>query len=103
MSEEPSDNLPDDQLPVQSDTPPDHTVIGLRIDGSLLPEWYDAICTVVHPLCRRMSVLEKPDEWLLKVELPDENLPAFKQGLVTAWDEFVAKRKAEGRWEEESE
>jgi len=93
--------LPDDQLPTRSDTPPDHTVIGLRIDGALLPEWYDAVCDVVHPLCRRMSVLEKPDEWLLKVELPKAKVPDFKEGLGAAWEAFVAQRKAEGRWEAE--
>ncbi len=55
----------------------------------------------MHPLCRRMSVLEKPDEWLMKIEFPDENLPAFKQGIAEAWDTFVAQRKAEGRWDDE--
>ncbi len=92
-------DLPHDRIPTRSDTPPDHTVIGLQIDAALLPEWYDAVCAVVHPLCRRMSVLEKPDEWLLKVELPKANVPAFKAGLGQAWEEFVAQRKAEGRWD----
>jgi len=89
-----------DTIPTQSDTPEDHSVIGMTVDAALLPEWYDAICAVAHPLCRRMSVVEKPEEWLMKVELPNEVLPRFKKELVDAWDSFVAQRKAEGRWEE---
>jgi|GEM_PF-4466599 len=94
-----TDPLPENAIPTTSDTPPEHSVIGLSVDAALLPEWYDAICAVAHPLCRRMSVLEKPEEWLMKVELPDEHLDAFRAGLREAWDAFVAQRKAEGRWE----
>ena len=93
--------MSDNPLPTESDTPPGHTVIGLVVDGRLLPEWYDAICGVAHPLCRRMSVLEKPNEWLMKIEFPDENLPAFRQGIAEAWDAFVVQRKVEGRWDNE--
>ena len=90
---------PPDELPIQSDTPPEHTVIGLRIEAALLPDWYDAVCLVAQPLCRRMAVIEKPEEWAVQVELPDANLPAFKSQLGEAWEAFVARRKAEGRWD----
>lgn len=99
-SSEPTAEDSYDAIPVQSDTPEDHSVIGMTVDAALLPEWYDAICQVAHPLCRRMSVVEKPEEWLMKVELPNEVLLQFKRELVEAWEAFVVQRKSEGRWEE---
>ena len=88
-----------DALPTESDTPPGHVVIALRVEAALLPDWYEAIIGVASPLCRRLAVMEKPEEWVLRVELPEHNVPAFKQGLAEAWEGFVARRRAEGNWE----
>jgi hypothetical protein len=85
---------------LQNDTPPDHTVMGLRVDVALLPEWFDAIKDLVGQHGRRMMVIEKPDEWVVQIEIHNEKKPVFSDALTTAWADFVAQRKAEGRWEE---
>lgn len=89
--------------PTTSDTPPDHTVLGLRVPANLLPDWYDAIRAVGRPLYRRMAVIEKPEEWILRVELPDDNVAQFNEELEAAWTAFAEARKAAGLWEVEED
>ncbi|MCO4746393.1 MAG: hypothetical protein KC912_16470 [Proteobacteria bacterium] len=86
--------------PTKSDTPPDHTVLGLRIEADLLPEWFDAVKAVGRPLYRRMAVIEKPEEWIVRIELPDEKVAQFNEEMEAAWAVFVEGRRAEGRWPE---
>jgi len=82
----------------QSDTPPDHLVIGLEVDVALLPEWFDAIKELATEFSRRMAVMEHPEVWKLKIELPKDRADAFREQLIEAWEAFVAQRRAEGRW-----
>jgi hypothetical protein len=76
------------------------TVISLSVDVSLLPEWFEAIEKVAAKYCRRMQVIEKPDEHLVHIELPVLAKPNLNRDLMEAWEVFVASRKAEGRWDE---
>lgn len=84
-----------DELPTDSDL----IIVPLSVDVGLLPEWYEAIRAVAIPLCTRIGTIEQPERWLVQVQLPRDRVDAFKQGLVEAWEAFVAKRKAEGRWQ----
>ena len=82
-------------------TPSDHQVIALQIDANLLPEWFDAIKRLAVRHARRMAVLEKPEQWTVRLELPKASIAAFKEDLGTEWGAFVAERKAQGRWSED--
>lgn len=84
-------------------TPPEHQVLALRIEAALLPEWFDLIRAVAARHARRMAVLEKPDEWVVRVELHTQRIPAFSEDLTEQWETFVAERRAAGRWEAEPE
>ncbi|TNE90433.1 MAG: hypothetical protein EP330_08030 [Deltaproteobacteria bacterium] len=84
-----------DELPKDEDL----IIVPLSIEAALLPDWYDAVVRVAHPLCRRIGVIEKPDEWLVQIQLPKDRVGAFKEGLVAAWEAFVAERKERGDWE----
>lgn len=85
-----------DELPVHEDL----IIVPLEIEAALLPDWYDAVVRVAHPLCRRIGVIEKPEGWFVQVQLPRDRVDAFKAGLIEAWDAFVAQRKADGTWEQ---
>lgn len=87
-----------DVPPTKSDTPPDHTVIGLHIEPALLPGWFDAIVELAPHHVRRMAVEEHPEGWRIRVELPDAGVAAFKQALAERWEQFVAEERAAGRW-----
>ncbi len=83
-----------------TDTPTDHTVIALTIEAELLPEWFESVKDIAARLCRRMAVVERPEAWLVQIELPKERVGELSEALASAWGEFVAERKAQGRWEE---
>lgn len=85
-------------MQTESDTPPNHVVIGMTVEVALLPEWFDAIREIAGRYVRRMLVVEKPDEWIIKVELHEERVDAFRQALSERWEAFVAERKAAGTW-----
>ena len=84
-----------DELPADDDL----IIVPLEIEAALLPEWYDAVVRVAHPLCKRIGVIEKPDGWFVQVQLPKENVGDFKEGLLVAWEAFVSARKAAGTWD----
>jgi hypothetical protein len=69
-------------------TPPDHTVIGLRIEAALLPSWFAEVERIAARMVRRMVVIEKPDEWIVQCELPKSQVDAFQEALQDAWDRF---------------
>lgn len=79
--------MPDDR-PVESDTPPGHVVIALRIEAALLPRWFDEVRRVSAGHMRRMAVVEKPDEWIVRIELPEEAVAAWHAALAEAWQAF---------------
>lgn len=85
----------------QSDTPEDHMVIALELEVALLPEWFDAIKALAGEFARRMSVMEHPEVWKVKIELPKGRADDFRDRLGEAWHGFVTQRKEEGRWEAE--
>lgn len=66
-------------------TPPDHVVIGLRIDAALIPDWFDEVRRIAVGRVRRMAVVEKPDVWVVQCELHRDNVEAFKDALAVAW------------------
>jgi hypothetical protein len=39
-----------------------------------------------------MAVIEKPDEWIVKVELPKDALEPFHAALAAAWEGFPGRR-----------
>lgn len=86
MSEEPNDD--------------GYVIISLSVDSALLPEWFDEIQTVAATVCRRMAVIEKPEAWLVRIELLKERVPELHAGLERQWAVFVEGRRAEGRWED---
>ena len=86
----------DDHL--ETDTPEDHLVIALEVEVALLPEWFEAIKALAGEFARRMSVMEHPETWRVRIELPRDSAPIFQERLGEAWQAFVEKRKAEGRW-----
>ena len=88
----------DPDLPENHDTPPDHVVLAINIELDLTPEWWEVILEVASKHVRRMMTVEKPDEWIVRVELHKERVAAFSADLGEAWDGFVEKRKAEGTW-----
>lgn len=75
------------------------TVVSLSVEAALLPEWFQAIERVAAKHCRRMQVIEKPDEHLVHIELPLLAKPNLERDLMEAWEAFVAERKAAGRWD----
>lgn len=77
-----------DGLPIDSDTPPDHVVIGLRLDQDTLPEWFERIMEVAPDWVRRIAVIERPDAWHMKVELHQSKLDGFKAMLAEEWEKF---------------
>jgi hypothetical protein len=77
------------------------TVVALSVEVALLPEWFEAIERVAARHCRRMQVIEKPDEHLVQIELPVLARPALERELMEAWQVFVAERKAAGNWNPE--
>jgi len=79
-----------------------HTVVNLSIESALLPEWFDAIQAIANRTCRRMAVIERPDAWIVKLEVPTDGLVGLNDALAQAWGRFVDQRRAEGRWESDS-
>ncbi|MFK7928722.1 MAG: hypothetical protein AB8H79_11085 [Myxococcota bacterium] len=78
------------------------TIITLSVQASLLPEWFDTIQSIAAPLCRRMAVIEKTEEWIVRIELEKDRVSALHEGLQLGWASFVEVRRAEGRWDEPS-
>lgn len=72
-------------IPVESDTPPDHQVIGLRLDPDTLPEWWERIVALAPAWVRRMAVVENPEAWYVKVEVHRDRVEAFHEALAEAW------------------
>ena len=89
--------MSNDEL-IASDTPEDHFVIALEVEVALLPEWYEAIEKLAAEFSRRMAVMEHPETWRIRIELPKDRGDAFREQLQEAWDGFVATRREEGRW-----
>ncbi len=82
----------------ESDTPEDHLVLALEVDVALLPEWFDAIKDLAAEFARRMAVMEHPETWRIRLELPKDRVADFHGRLGQAWEVFVAQRRQEGRW-----
>ena len=92
--------MSEERLPTKSDTPKDHEVVLLTVERALLPEWFEIIKEVSARHARRMAVLEKPDEWVVRVELPKVAKAAWGEELTNAWNDFVEKRRQMGNWEQ---
>lgn len=58
----------------------------LTIEAALLPGWFEALKGVAARHVRRMAVIEKPDEWVVMVELDRERVEGFQAALGEAWD-----------------
>ncbi|MBT3223848.1 MAG: hypothetical protein HN348_32670 [Proteobacteria bacterium] len=91
--------MSEEKLPTKSDTPADHEVVVLTVEAALLPEWFEIIKEVSAPHARRMAVLEKPDEWVVRVELPKASRASWGQELTEAWQKFAAKQRELGNWD----
>ena len=62
--------------------------MALRIPSELLPDWFEEVQRVAAAHARRMGVVEKPEEWLVQVELTPENTESFQADLQAAWSAF---------------
>jgi hypothetical protein len=69
-------------------TPPGHTVIGLRIEAALLPDWWDEVRQVASRFVRRMAVIERPEGLVVQCELRVEQVEAFHAALASHWEKF---------------
>ena len=88
------------ELPTESDTPDDHEVVAITIEPGLLPDWFEAVRTVSAAHARRLAVIQKPDGWIVKVELPKSAKAKWGEELTQAWEAFVAGRRAAGTWDD---
>jgi len=82
-----------------TEAPDDTTIITLSVQAALLPEWFDTIQTIAAPLCRRMAVIEKTEEWIVRIELDKDRVPTLHEELQLGWAAFVKVRREEGRWD----
>ena len=76
----------------QHDTPEDHVVMAITIEIGLTPDWWEAILEVASRHVRRMMTVERPDQWIVKVELHKDKVAAFNEDLKAAWTAFSAGR-----------
>ncbi len=74
-----------DEIPVESDTPPDHKVLGFELPADTLPEWWHRFMDVAPQWATRMSVLEKPELWYVRVELHQDHVEDLVAALGEAW------------------
>lgn len=88
-------NLPDDQLPIsETDTPPDHKVIGLELHADTLPEWFDRIEGLAARYVRRMAVIQRPEFWYCKLEMHQDRVEDFHAELAQLWEGYQADVEA---------
>lgn len=71
--------------------PTDPVVITLKIEPTLLPDWYDEVQTLAAGFVRRMGVIEHPEGWIVQCELEPDRVEPFKQALTEAWAAYRAR------------
>ena len=74
-------------------------VIGLRIEAALIPDWYTIVLELASSWCIRMCTIEKPEEYVVQIELETAKVQGFQEALSEAWAGFVAGKKKDGAWE----
>ncbi len=77
----------------------DWTYLTLSLDAEVLPAWFDIVQKLAAQFVHRMMVIEKPDVWIVRVEIAPERSQDFQQELAFAWELFAAQRKALGVWD----
>jgi hypothetical protein len=78
----------------------DWTYLTLSLDTAVLPAWFDIVQRVCAAHVHRMMVIERPDAWIVRVEIAPENSAQFQSELAAAWELFAAQRRAVGDWQE---
>lgn len=81
-----------DDMPVESDTPPDHIVIGLKLDADTLPGWWEELVALAPRFVRRMAVVERPDFWYVKAEVHKDLAEDFHAAVAEAWEAWQAEQ-----------
>lgn len=76
-------------------------ILTLSLDTAVLPGWFDVLQKLAAKWVHRMMVIEKPDVWIVRVEIAPEKSEAFQKELALAWELFAAQRKALGEWSPE--
>ena len=78
----------------ESDTPPNHKVIGLELHADTLPEWFERIKALAPNWCRRMAVMEHPEFWYVRMEMHEDVVEDFHVALAEAWRQYQADVRA---------
>jgi len=78
----------------------DWTYLTLSLDAEVLPGWFDIVQKLAARFVHRMMVIEKPEVWIVRVEIAPDKSQEFQQELAFAWELFAAQRKALGEWEQ---
>ncbi len=74
------------------DGQPELTVVALTVEAALLPDWFEEVtAAALAACCTRMAVLEHPEAWRVRVELPAPNRAAFQRELGERWQRFQAR------------
>lgn len=77
MTEQPAD--PDE---------PRFVILQLHLEAALLPGWFEEVKRIAARHVRRMAVIEKPDEWVVRCEVPEDGKDAFREALEAAWADY---------------
>ncbi len=78
----------------------DWTYLTLSLDTAVLPAWFEIVQRVCAAHVHRMMVIERPEAWIVRVEIAPEKSVAFQGELSDAWEIFAAQRRTLGEWKE---
>jgi hypothetical protein len=79
---------------------PNWTYLTLSLDADVLPAWFDVVQRLCAGFVNRMMVIERPEAWIVRIEIAPEKSEAFQSELALAWELFAAQRRALGEWQQ---
>jgi hypothetical protein len=98
MAEDTPDNLSQPSSPGDPETLDGMEVVSLRIEFDLVPEWSTVVEKIANFHSTRVAVGFQGQDLVVKAAVAPERKAHLMADLGRYWDQFVERRKREGRW-----
>lgn len=73
-------------------------VVALKIEFDLVPEWSDVVEKIARFHSQKVAVGFQGQNLVVKAAVPPERKAHLMADLGRYWEQFVERRKREGRW-----
>lgn len=73
-------------------------VVRLEVEMDLVPDWSKALEALGHHYGEAMELDVESNQLIVRIEVRTDRKEQLLGHMKHAWDQFVAQRKQQGRW-----